>query len=269
LGTPAQSEIPAGYVRGDSRNTREVMREAMMRISDIPRRALRRALLWLGSELLRMQAEIAKSSLPEFSNRPKNLTIELPRRLINPEFMTWGDDVWIGPGAFITAVRRYPSPSLAHPDRHYDSRTFSPSIRIGNRVTSSGSLIIGAAQRVTVGDDVMFASNVTLLDNFHGFDQPHDPYKYQPLTRISAVEVKSGCWIGQNVVIMPGVEIGEMCIVGANSVVTESLPARVIAAGAPARIIKRWDEDSQCWVKCAGARDRATASAVAPAGLGS
>ncbi len=227
-----------------------------MSLADIPGRVLRRGLVWLGAELLQVQAQIAQGSLPRFANCPKNLTIELPWRIRNPERISWGDHVWIGPGAFITAVCRYPSRSLAHPYKRYEVQTFSPWIQFGHRVSSSGNLVIGAAQRVTIGDDVMFASNVTLLDNSHGFDDPSVPYKYQPLCRIAPVEVKRGCWIGQNVVIMPGVVIGEMCIVGANSVVTESLPDRVIAVGAPARVIKQWDDDLQQWVRCTPAQSR-------------
>jgi len=224
-----------------------------MSIADIPGRVLQRGLVRLGAGLQRVQGQVAAYSLPRFANSPKNLTIELPRRISNPEFISWGDHVWIGPGAFITAVRRYPSLALVHPDRHHESQTFTPSIQFGHRVSSSGNLVIGAAQRVVIGDDVMFACNVTLLDNSHGFDHPYEPYKYQPLCRIAPVEVKRGCWIGQNVVIMPGVQIGEMSIIGANSVVTESIPDRVIAVGAPARVIKRWDEEFQQWVGCAGA----------------
>jgi acetyltransferase-like isoleucine patch superfamily enzyme len=229
-----------------------------MSFTDIPGRLLRRGLANLGVRLLKAQARIAQESLPRFANSPSKLTIELPRRIINPEFISWGDHVWIGPGAFITAVRRYPS--IPHPYKPYEVQTFSPRIEFGHRVSSSGNLVIGAAQRVTIGDDVMFACNVTLLDNFHGFDNPYEPYKYQPLCRIAPVEVKRGCWIGQNVVIMPGVEIGEMAIVGANSVVTESLPSRVIAVGAPARVIKKWDDDRREWVSCFGAAPKTSTS---------
>jgi lipopolysaccharide O-acetyltransferase len=126
-------------------------------------------------------------------------------------------------------------------------QTFSPRIRIGDRVTSSGNLVIGAASQVDIGDDVLFALNVTILDNLHGYQTPHEPYKYQALQGIAPVAVGRGCWIGQNVVILPAVKIGEMSIIGANSVVTQSIPERSIAVGAPARVIKQWDEKSRRW----------------------
>jgi acetyltransferase-like isoleucine patch superfamily enzyme len=193
------------------------------------------------------QPAVAARTLPKFANNPKHLTIDLPRRISNPELISLGDHVWLGPGCFITAVKQYPSPSLRHPDRQHAAQTFSPRIRIGDRVISSGNLIIGAARQVDIGDDVLFAFNVTVLDNFHGYETPYEPYKYQPLQRIAPVAVGRGCWIGQNVVILPAVKIGEMCIIGANSVVTESIPERSIAVGAPARVIKQWDENSGEW----------------------
>jgi len=50
-----------------------------------------------------------------------------------------------------------------------------------------------------------------------------------------------------NAVIAKGVSIGDGCVIGANSVVTQSIPERSIAVGAPARVIKQWDEKSRRW----------------------
>ncbi len=217
---------------------------------DLPRRGMRRLMTDLAVWMLDAQAAIATRTLPKFANDPKHLNIELPRRIINPELISFGDHVWLGPGCFITAVKQYPSPSLRHPEKHIDVHHFTPRIRIGARVTSSGNLIMGAARQIDIGDDVLFAFNVTILDNLHGFETPYEPYKYQALQRIAPVEVGRGCWIGQNAVIMPAVKIGDMSIIGANSVVTHSIPARSIAVGAPARVIKQWDEKAGRWRAC-------------------
>jgi acetyltransferase-like isoleucine patch superfamily enzyme len=82
----------------------------------------------------------------------------------------------------------------------------------------------------------------------HGFEHANEPYKYQKMWKIAPVLVKRGCWIGQNVVIMPGVTVGAFSIIGANSVVTKSIPDRCIAIGAPARVVKTWDERTKTWV---------------------
>ena len=93
----------------------------------------------------------------------------------------------------------------------------------------------------------MFASNVFITDFSHGYDRADVPYKYQGLSRIAPVTIKKGSWIGQNVVILPGVTIGENVIIGANSVVRKSLPDRCIAAGNPAKVKKLWDEATETW----------------------
>jgi acetyltransferase-like isoleucine patch superfamily enzyme len=218
-----------------------------MSLKNLARRGLRRLMSELAVRIHEAQGAVAERAMPKFGNRPNHLTIDLPRRIINAERVFFGDNVWLGPGCFIAAVKEYPSPSLRHPDKHYDVQTFSPQIHVGHRVTSSGGLVIGAVRRIDIGDDVMLAFNVTLLDNLHGFEHPYEPYKYQPLQRIAPVQVGRGCWIGQNVVILPAVKIGEMSIIGANSVVTHDIPERSIALGAPARVVKQWDDTARQW----------------------
>jgi hypothetical protein len=75
-----------------------------------------------------------------------------------------------------------------------------------------------------------------------------EPYKHQPILCVAPIVIKRGCWIGQNVVILPSVTIGELSIVGANSVVTKNVPARSIAIGTPARVIRKWEEATHMWI---------------------
>lgn len=206
---------------------------------------------WVKAILLRIHYRIGDAvefDLPRFANNPKNLRIELPRRLFDPQRISFGDDVSIGPGALFVPQVKYPSQSMPQPENKHDVQHFNPKIFIGNRVTSSGLLTIAAMQEVIIEDDVMFAMNVLIADGSHGFENAETPYRYQKMWKISPVTIRRGCWIGQNVVIMPGVTVGEMSIIGANSVVTKSIPDRCIAIGAPARVIKTWDKSSRHWV---------------------
>ncbi|MEX2162814.1 MAG: acyltransferase [Sulfuricaulis sp.] len=205
---------------------------------------------WVSSMLLRLykkMEEIAEADLPRFASNPRNLKIELPRRIYDAQLIDIGNDVSIGPGSLLVPQRIYPSHVMSNPEIKHDVQKFNPKIVIGNRVTSTGSLTIAAMQEVTIEDDVMIASNVLIADGMHGFENANEPYKYQKMWKISPIVIKRGCWIGQNVVIMPGVTVGELSIIGANSVVTKSVPDRCIAIGAPARIVKQWDEAAQRW----------------------
>lgn len=199
-------------------------------------------------KLHRMSEVFVEEALPRFANEPGNLRIELPRRLAGTEHMRIGDDVSIGPNSFLLAQTYYPSEIMRHPHRPVVVQRFAPRLVIGDRVTATGGLTIGAVHEVVIEDDVMFASNVLINDGLHGFEHAREPYRHQPLWRIGAVVIGRGSWIGQNVVIMPGVSIGELAIIGANSVVTRSVPPRCIAAGNPARVLKRWDESAGAWL---------------------
>jgi len=191
---------------------------------------------------------LAEAQLPEFANSPRNVRIERLWRIFHPHRIHIGDDVSIGPGSLIVPQTRYPSSVMRHPEMQIARQTFDPRIVIGNRVTSTGMLTIAAMQEITIEDDVMFASNVMVSDGMHGFETANVPYKYQKMWKIAPIVIKRGCWLGQNVVVMPGVTIGELSIVGANSVVTKSIPRRSMAVGAPARLIKRWGEAIGKWI---------------------
>lgn len=216
-------------------------------IRSMARKLIRKLATKIGVLLYEVRGNIARETLPVFGNNPKNLRIDLPRRILNPGKMFLGDDVWLGPDSFLIALWRYPASPMQHPDEVLPTQQFTPKIVIGNRVTSTGGLQIAATREVVVEDDVLFSSNIYITDNMHGYETANKAYKYQPINKVAPVFIGRGSWIGQNVVILPGVTIGQNVIVGANSVVTRSIPPRSIAVGAPARVIKSWDETNQSW----------------------
>lgn len=211
------------------------------------KRSLRSTAAAVARRLYNFANAVVEQDIPQFANTPKNLHIEMPRRIFEPQCFYFGDDVHIGPGSLLVGQTYYPTEVMRHPGRDHRLQRFDPRIVIGNRVTATGGLTIAAMHAITIEDDVMLAGNVFISDGSHGFEHADEPYKYQPMTRIAAVTIRRGCWIGQNVVIMPGVTIGEMTIVGANSVVTRDVPPRSIVAGSPARVRKRWDTATQTW----------------------
>ena len=207
----------------------------------------RKIAIKLGVAIYKLNAVIAKETLPEFGNKQDNLAIEMPRRIFNSKNIFIGNDVSIGPNCLLTTIEEYPPSSWRYAEKKLEIQKFSPRIVIGNGVSATSNLTIGALEEVVIEDDVMFASNVMITDGLHGFESANEPFKYQPMCRIAPVKIKKGCWIGQNVVIMPGVTIGEYSIIGANSVVTKNIPDQCIAMGSPAKISKKWDVTNNKW----------------------
>ena len=92
---------------------------------------------------------------------------------------------------------------------------------------------------ITIEDDVMMGSGVHIYVHNHCFNDPHIPIIDQGYYPSASVVLEKGCWVGANAIILPGVTIGENAVVGAGSVVTKSIPSRVVAVGNPAKVIRR------------------------------
>lgn len=172
-----------------------------------------------------------------------------PRTIVNAAAMRVGSNVKLGPGSQLKANVRFPGTWLRHPAGQHVSQTFQPSIVIGDGVTATAALQVVAFGEIVIEDDVMFAGNVFVSDGTHASVTGDTPYKYQGITEPAPIRIGRGSWIGQNVVILPGVTIGELAIVAANSVVNRDVPPRTVAAGSPARLIKRYDLVSQSWMR--------------------
>lgn len=184
----------------------------------------------------------------KFANKPINLTIKKPINLANSERIFIGDNVNFGRGCTLYAITNYPTQKMSSSKYKQKIQIFNPLLKIGNNVTATSNVMISAVKEIIIEDDVMLASNIFIGDHQHGYDNPYIPYKYQPIFRIEPIKIKKGCWIGNNCIIMPGVTIGKYSIIGANSVVTYSIPDQSIAYGSPAKVIKRWDEMKKKWM---------------------
>jgi acetyltransferase-like isoleucine patch superfamily enzyme len=111
-------------------------------------------------------------------------------------------------------------------------------ISIGDRCIFSGDLTISATLGVTIGDDVIMGRGVHISDHSHEFRDITTPVRDQGVTPAKRVAVGSGSWIGQGVIICPGVKIGRNAVIGGNSVVRSDVPDFCVYAGIPARLIR-------------------------------
>ena len=104
-------------------------------------------------------------------------------------------------------------------------------LTIGNEVFLNEGVSVAASSRIVIGDNCLIGDNVQIHDSdYHQVDVD------RPM-RVLPIEIGRNVWIGRNAIISPGVTIGDHAIIGAGSVVTQSVPARMIYAGIPAREI--------------------------------
>jgi lipopolysaccharide O-acetyltransferase len=155
-----------------------------------------------------------------------------------------GKNFSAGPGLWLEAVTVY------------GQQTFSPRIVIGDHVSASHHVHIAATTYVEIGDNCVLGSRVLITDHNHGryatlHDSPNIPPAVRPLAEGHRVVVGRNVLLGDAVVVMPDVTIGEGSVIGANSVVTKDIPPYTIAAGAPARVHKTFDFKTQEWIGAA------------------
>lgn len=126
---------------------------------------------------------------------------------------------------------------------HYGSHT-----SIGKNFFANFNLTIQDDAKVRIGDNCNFGPNVTIVTPIHpmlpeerkAISGPDGTSKRLCYAR--EVTIGSDCWFGANVVVCPGVTIGDGCVIGAGSVVTRDIPAASFAAGDPCKVIRTLTE---------------------------
>ena len=108
-----------------------------------------------------------------------------------------------------------------------------------------GDVIIGP---VEIGKNVIIAQHVVISGLNHEFESILMPISKQPI-RKKTIRIDDDCWIGANVVITAGVQIGKHCVIAAGAIVTRDIPAFSVAAGNPAKVIKRYNSTTLLWEK--------------------
>jgi acetyltransferase-like isoleucine patch superfamily enzyme len=172
----------------------------------------------------------------------RNLYIESPAYLRGVSHIHIGPNFRAGRGLWLEAISRW------------GDKCYHPTIKIGVNVVLSRYVHIAATNYIEIGSNVLMGSKVLISDHNHGkYDQPHpsgSPFcspSHRVLSAEHKVVVGENVWLGDGVVLLPGVTIGEGSIIGANSVVSKDIPPFSIAAGAPARVLKTYDRDSEEW----------------------
>ena len=148
--------------------------------------------------------------------------LQPPIRITGEDRISIGSNVFLGSDSWLDV----PQPGV------------SVAIRIGDGTSISGHCVLSALSSVTIGKKVLMARNVYISDHNHSFADAARPIIDQGVSPPMPVEIGDGAWLGENVVICPGVSIGPGAVVGANAVVLSDVPAHSVAVGVPARVVR-------------------------------
>ena len=108
-------------------------------------------------------------------------------------------------------------------------------IEIGENFYSNHNLVILDANKVKFGNNVFVAPNCGFYTAGHPLDYEA---RNKGLEYAKPIEVGNNVWIGGNVVVLPGVSVGDNVVIGAGSIVTKDIPSNSVAVGNPCRVIK-------------------------------
>ncbi len=157
-------------------------------------------------------------------NLPGDFGFLIRQKYLSSYFESCGDNVKIHTGARFRNVHQ---------------------ISVGNNVEIGVDNFLQAGGRLSVGDGTLLGPGVKVWTVNHRFENPDQPIVEQGYDRIP-VTIGANVWIGANAFIMPGVELGEGCIVSAGAVVgAKKYPAYSIIAGNPGRVIGNRKKDAK------------------------
>lgn len=146
-----------------------------------------------------------------------------PMRILGEKYMYLGDNVLILNNARMEVVR------------YFGKKKLNGTLKIGNGTSIEQNCHIIAADELVIGEDCMFSADVYISDCEHQYAKGKRIAEQELI--VKKTEIGNGVFVGIGAKIMPGVKLGDNCVIGANAVVTHDVPEGMIVAGVPARII--------------------------------
>lgn len=106
-------------------------------------------------------------------------------------------------------------------------------LRIGSDTSFAENTFFGAAGGIEIGKDIISGQNVRFHSENHNYERPDIPIRLQGVNR-KGIKIGDNVWIGAGVVFLDGAEVGNNCIIAANSIVTKKFSDNVLISGTPA-----------------------------------
>ena len=124
---------------------------------------------------------------------------------------------------------------------HFPNFKKKGKIKIGNNCIFGEYCHITSINRIEIGDNLLTGRFVLITDNSHGYMNNTDidiPPSQRVVNSKGPVIIGNNVWIADKVSIVAGVTIGDNAIIASNAVVTHDIPAKAVAAGIPAKVVK-------------------------------
>jgi acetyltransferase-like isoleucine patch superfamily enzyme len=187
--------------------------------ASVPRRRKERVIRALKSPRLILEALNAQLQLRSCG------TVPMTTRLRGRAFIDNSGRIQLGEGVRINA-RTVPVEMVVWPGAE---------LVIGAGTYLNYGLSLSAEGRLTIGENCLIGSYVNILDSDY-----HDILDHTLPGKVAPVEIGNNVWIGSRVIVLKGVHIGDGAVIGAGSVVTKDVPARSVAHGVPAQVVRHF-----------------------------
>jgi lipopolysaccharide O-acetyltransferase len=151
--------------------------------------------------------------------------VHRPLWIYGPHQMSFGSDVLVLPGTWLSV-------------ESFAWHMPQPVLKVGDRVGIRPYCMISASESIVIEDDVIIGAFSSVIDSDHTFSAGRPNVMHNPVAT-APVRIGRGTWLAERVAVLRGSDIGECCIIGANSVVRGEIPPYSIAVGSPARVVGR------------------------------
>jgi acetyltransferase-like isoleucine patch superfamily enzyme len=166
----------------------------------------------------------------------KNARVYRPWRIDGKQYIRIGDRSTVDRHSWLSALD------------HYAGVRYQPRLVLGTDVHIGRYACLTVIDGIVIEDGCLLSEHVYISDHAHSIDPEAGLLAQQKLVSKGPVRIGAHSLIGYRACILPGVELGKHCVVGANSVVTHSFADYSMVAGAPARLIKRYSLAERAWL---------------------
>ena len=164
-----------------------------------------------------------------FKHFGRNSILYHNTQVLDPQNITIGDDVIFFKDCILESW-------------YTAEKEIIPTIVIGNHCRFGEYTHITSSNKIVIGDNLLTGRFVLITDNTHGKMDGRDLEEHPAMRELVSkgpIHIGKNVWLADKVSIMPGVSIGDGSVIAANAVVTHDIPANSLAAGIPAKVIRK------------------------------